>query len=113
GSPQTPALGAAIAAAVTAGTFATFEAAQDRMTSFKAQAYHPDPQRQGVYDELYAIYRELHDVFGPPSVEESRELGRTGGRPLPNLSTLMKRLLALRDRVVSGQVSVGAEMAGA
>src|SRR5262249_18811415 len=91
GSPQTPALGAAISAAVTGGTFATFEAAQDGMPSFKPQAYPPDRQRHHVYDELYALYRELHDVFGPPTLEASRELRRTSGRQMPNLSTLMKR----------------------
>src|SRR5213079_1269526 len=72
GSSQTPALGAAIAAAVAAGAAAggydRFEKAQDRMTSLKSEAFLPDPARHRIYDELYAMYRELHDGFGPPSL---------------------------------------------
>jgi L-ribulokinase len=104
GSPQTPALGAAISAAVTAGAAAggydRFETAQDRMTSVKPHAFVPDPVRHAVYDELYRLYRELHDTFGGVR-------GRAA-----DLGTLMKRLLALRDRAVAS-VSADAEMAGA
>jgi L-ribulokinase len=93
GSPQTPALGAAISAAVAAGAdgggYATFEQAQARMTALKPQVFTPDAQARSVYDELYALYRELHDVFG-------------GVTPAPgDLATIMKRLLALRERVVA------------
>lgn len=103
GSPQTPALGAAIASAVAAGAAAGgydgFDAAQARMTSLKPQAFVPDAGRHARYDELYAIYRELHDAFG----------GVAGARA--ELGTLMKRLLALRDRAHA--LPRGAEMAGA
>ncbi|MEJ2206633.1 MAG: ribulokinase [Gemmatimonadota bacterium] len=92
GSTQTPALGAAIAAAVTAGAAAggydTFESAQAAMTSLSEERFDPDPAAHAVYDELYAMYGELHDVFG----------GVAGARA--DLPTLMKRLLALRERVV-------------
>ena len=92
GSPQTPALGGAIAAAVAAGAAAggydSFEVAQQRMTSLKEHKFTPQPAAQAVYDELYAMYRELHDVFG----------GVRGARA--DLATLMKRLLALRERVM-------------
>jgi L-ribulokinase len=105
GSPQTPALGAAIAAAVTAGAAAggydRFEDAQDRMTSLKPEAFLSDPARRRIYDDLYAMYRELHDGFG----------GVAGARA--DFGTLMKRLLALRDRVTTGAVTVDREMAGA
>jgi L-ribulokinase len=91
GSPQTPALGAAIAAAVTAGASAggydDWTAAQDQMTTLKEKRFTPDAGAQRVYDELYAMYRELHDTFG----------GVEGARA--DLATLMKRLLALKDRV--------------
>ena len=101
GSSQTPALGAAMSAAVAAGAAAGgydgFEAAQARMASLEPRAYVPDPGRKAVYGELYAIYRELHDTFG----------GVAGARA--DLGTLMKRLLSLRDRVATS----GAEMAGA
>jgi L-ribulokinase len=86
GSPQTPALGSAISAAVAAGTYSSFEAAQARMTSLKEKAFHPDPAAHAVYDELYRMYRELHDTFGNVS-------GAAG-----ELGTLMKRLLAVRER---------------
>lgn len=78
GSPQTPALGAAIAAAVTAGVYDSFESAQERMTSLKPQRFTPDPKAHQVYDEMYVIYRELHDEFGA--------------------SPMMKRLLAISER---------------
>jgi L-ribulokinase len=90
GSPQTPALGASIAAAVTAGAAAggydSFEAAQKKMTSLKERKYTPGAVAQKIYDQLYAIYRELHDSLG----------GAAGARA--ELGTLMKRLLAIRER---------------
>ena len=91
GSPQTPALGAAISAAVAAGRAAggydSFEAAQGAMTFIKDKKFLPDPAAHHTYDELYGIYRELHDAFG----------GVAGSRA--DLPSLMKRLLALRSRV--------------
>jgi hypothetical protein len=68
GSPQTPALGAAVSAAVAAGAeaggYASFAAAQEAMTSIGQRQFTPDPDARLVYDELYAIYHELHDAFG-------------------------------------------------
>jgi L-ribulokinase len=87
GSPQTPALGAALSAAVAAGVHAGFEAAQDVMVTAGERVFAPDPAARTVYDELYGIYRELHDTFG----------GVAGTHA--DLGTLMKRLLALRARV--------------
>jgi L-ribulokinase len=46
----------------------------------------PDPGARTTYDELYGIYRELHDVFGGVA------------RPAADLGTAMKRLLAIRER---------------
>jgi len=92
GSPQTPALGAAVSAAVTAGSAAggydSWTAAQDRMTTIKSQRFEPRPDAKVVYDELYGIYRELHDAFG----------GVSGARP--ELPSLMKRLLAIKEKTV-------------
>jgi L-ribulokinase len=92
GSPQTPALGAAISAAVAAGGaaggFATFEAAQERMTMLAPVAFQPDAAATAVYEELYGLYTELHDGFG----------GVRGANP--DIPTLMKRLLAIRERAV-------------
>jgi L-ribulokinase len=71
------------------------------MTSLKPEAFLSDPARRRIYDDLYAMYRELHDGFG----------GVAGARA--DFGTLMKRLLALRDRVTTGAVTVDREMAGA
>jgi L-ribulokinase len=99
GSPQTPALGAAIAAAVAAGAGAggydRFEDAQARMTALGRRAFAPDREAHQVYQRLYAMYRELHDAFG-----------NVAGAPT-DLGTLMKRLLALRDATAARQETVG------
>ena len=91
GSPQTPALGAAVSAAVTAGKAAggydDWTEAQDRMTALRARRFAPDAQAHAMYDNLYAIYRELHDGFG----------GVPGARA--DYATLMRRLLDIRERV--------------
>jgi L-ribulokinase len=67
-SAQTCALGAAIAAAVVAGSkvggYDTFTAAQKAMTGLKAKVYKPDPAAYAVYAKLYTLYRQLHDCFG-------------------------------------------------
>jgi len=90
GSPQTPALGSALSAAVTAGAAAggydSWEDAQIRMTTVKEQRFEPRADARATYDELYRIYRELHDAFG----------GVAGARP--DLGSLMKRLLAIKEK---------------
>jgi L-ribulokinase len=92
-SPQTPALGAAIAAAVAAGSAAggynQFEEAQAGMAAGAARTFAPDPSARRVYDELYRLYRELHDVFGGVAVAA------------PPLGSFMKRLLGIRDRAAA------------
>jgi len=95
GSDQAPALGAAISAAVVAGSaeggYDSFADAQARMTSLKDERFEPRPEAHAVYDELYGMYRELHDTFGGVGGDGAAELG-----------TLMKRLLTLRERVTEG-----------
>ena len=85
GSSQTPALGAAIAAAVAAGKkvggYDGFEAAQARMTSPGTRVFAPNPEAHAIYDDLYLLYRQLHDTFGADA--------------------LMKQLLAIRERTGS------------
>ena len=73
-------------AGAAAGGYDSWREAQDRMTTLKAKRFEPSPAARAVYDELYAIYRELHDTFG----------GVTGARA--DLGTLMKRLLAVKAR---------------
>ena len=90
GSPQTPALGSAVSAAVTAGAAAggydDWTDAQARMTTLKEKRFLPDPAGRAVYDELYGIYRELHDAFGGVA-SRSADLG-----------SVMKRLLSVKER---------------
>ena len=104
GSPQTPALGAAVSAAVTAGGasggYDSWSEAQDRMTSLKQKRFEPRPGARKVYDELYAIYRQLHDAFGLParaSAEAGGAAGATG-----DLATVMKRLLDIKAAATDG-----------
>src|SRR5262249_35625882 len=100
GSPQTPALGASVSAAVTAGGAAggydDWAAAQDAMTTLKEKRFEPRPAAQVVYDELYGIYRELHDAFGLPAGASAK----AGARP--DLGSLMKRLLSVKERATVG-----------
>ncbi len=88
-SAQTCALGAAIAAAVVAGSKAggydTFTAAQKAMTGLKAKVYSPNPAAHEVYKKLYTLYRQLHDCFGTTTWHG-------------DCHNVMKELLALRGK---------------
>ena len=89
-SAQTCALGAAIAGAVVAGPeaggYASFEEAQKNMTGLKSRVYTPDPAAHAVYEQLYELYRTLHDAFGTRQWQG-------------NLAHVMKSLLDIRNRV--------------
>ncbi|WP_199036934.1 ribulokinase [Glycomyces salinus] len=63
-SDQGPALGSAIHAAVAAGSYPDIEAAAEAMGKVERHAYEPDQARADAYDELYAVYAEIHDHFG-------------------------------------------------
>jgi L-ribulokinase len=88
-SPQTCALGAAIAGAVVAGAaaggYSNYPDAQKAMTGLKSRVFKPNPAAHAVYEELYALYRKLHDAFGTRQA--------TG-----NLYDVMKRLIEIRNR---------------
>ena len=94
GSPQTPALGAAVAAAVTAGVeqggYSSWTDAQVRMTALKEKRFEPRPAARSVYDRLYGIYRELQEAFG--GVPNAKG----------DLGTLMKRLLDIKQAAGHG-----------
>ncbi|MGG1572203.1 ribulokinase [Fictibacillus sp. NRS-1165] len=67
-SRQTTALGAAMYAAVAAGSEAggydsIFEAAE-HMASVKEETFKPIPENVRLYEEMYRYYLELHDFFG-------------------------------------------------
>ena len=88
-SRQTCALGSAIAGAVAAGReaggFATFAEAQAAMCGIKHKTFKPHPGNRNVYQELYRLYRQLHDAFGTKEWAGS-------------LYNVMKDLLEIRDR---------------
>jgi L-ribulokinase len=56
------------------------------MSSLKEKRFRPDADARAVYDELYTLYRELHDTFG----------GVEGAKA--DLVSFMKRLLVIRER---------------
>ena len=89
-STQTCALGAAMAGAVVAGSAAgghdDFAAATAAMTGVLEQTFQPDRSSVAVYDRLYKLYRQLHDLFGTKEYSE-------------NQFALMKELLIVRDEV--------------
>ena len=64
GSAQTPALGAAIFAALAAGAYPNMDAAAEAMGKLKDEVVTPIPENQAVYDALYADYKTLYDYFG-------------------------------------------------
>lgn len=84
-SSQACALGAAVSAAIQGGVYRDFPAAQAAMTSLKDKVYQPVPENQAVYNELYAMYRSLHDAFG-------------GLSPGADLSRVMKQLIEIKSR---------------
>ena len=55
------------------------------MTSLKDIAYTPNPENQKTYNDLYRLYRAMHDAFG-------------GVNTSPDLSRLMKDLIAIKQR---------------
>lgn len=69
-SPQTCALGSAVAAAVVAGSsccgYDDFASAQAAMTGVKGVVYKPIPENREVYTKLYKLYRQIHNGFGVP-----------------------------------------------
>lgn len=92
-SSQTCALGAAIAGAVVAGKeaggYGSFPEAQAAMCGIKKKIFKPNPENHHIYQELYLLYRQLHDAFG------TREWRGT-------MYNVMKDLLAIRDRQLKG-----------
>lgn len=63
-SPQTCAVGAAMCGAVAAGDYASLTDAQAAMSAYKKKVYEPIPAHVKVYNELFALYKKLHDGFG-------------------------------------------------
>jgi L-ribulokinase len=55
------------------------------MTSVQGKVFAPQAKSVEVYEQLYRIYRRLHDAFGVPHHTE-------------DLTDVMKSLLDLRDK---------------
>ncbi len=84
GSSQACALGSAVSAAVLAGAHKDFPTAQKKMTSLKKVAYKPIAANRKIYNQLYALYRQLHDSLG-------------GRNPSADLGNVMKDLLTIKE----------------
>jgi L-ribulokinase len=84
-SRQTPAVGAAMFAAVAAGAEAggydSIVEAAKKMARVREESFKPIPENAAIYDRLYKEYTLLHDYFG------------RGG------NDVMKRLKALKEEV--------------
>ena len=88
-SAQTCALGSAIAGAVVAGKavggFENFAAAQAKMCGVKKKTFKPIPANHQTYQQLYKLYKQLHDAFGTVNWNG-------------NLANVMKELLSIKDK---------------
>jgi len=77
-SRQTPALGSAMFGAVAAGAelggFDSIADASRQMARLSQERYVPNPANRGAYDQLYAEYRRLHDLFGRGRDEAMKRL---------------------------------------
>ena len=93
-SAQTPALGAAMFGAVAAGPdnggYAAVREAQAAMGGLKERQFDPIPENVKIYEKLFRMYKELHDIFGTRDYTA-------------NLYHIMKDLLDLRDAVREGR----------
>ena len=90
-SKKVTSLGSAIFAFLAAGTFKTIEEAQQQICPSHV-VYHPQKEAQGIYDELYSLYRRLYFEFG----------GAAGGS---NLGDVLPALI----RIATSQASRVAE----
>ena len=73
-SREVPARGAALFGAVAAGAFAEIGAAVQRTRPATARTFTPDPGAGAVYDRVYRIFAELHDLLGRERPELLHEL---------------------------------------
>jgi L-ribulokinase len=87
GSSEIPARGAALFGAVAAGPkaggFPDIMAAIDALAPGTGAVYEPDRAAVAVYDELYQLYRQLHDTLGRDQVELLHSLKRIREREAP------------------------------
>jgi L-ribulokinase len=84
-SAQTCALGSAVAAAVVGGAHKDYAKAQKAMCGLKKTTFKPNKAANKVYQQLYALYKQVHDSFGTSDGQE-------------NLSNVMKDLLNIKEK---------------
>lgn len=79
-SKQTPALGAAMFAAVAAGEaqggYDSIIDAAEKMARVKEETFKPIPEHVEVYEQLYQEYSKLHDYFGRSENDVMKRLKR-------------------------------------
>jgi L-ribulokinase len=73
-----PARGAALFGAVAAGHFDDIGSAVEAMRPEAAHSYQPDAKAKAVYDEVYAIYRDLYERLGRSQAELLHGLKQIG-----------------------------------
>ncbi len=85
---QNSAVGAAIFGAISAGKekggFGSVREAQEKICKFRDIVYKPIPENSKIYDELFNLYKILHDSFGTKSYSG-------------NLYYVMKKLLQIKN----------------
>ncbi len=90
-SAQSCALGACIAGAVVAGKKSgghdNFANAQAAMCGIKDVTYKPIAENAQVYQQLYALYKQLHDAFGTQEFSGK-------------MANVMKELLKIKDKFI-------------
>jgi L-ribulokinase len=88
-SAQSCALGACIAGAVVAGKKSgghdNFADAQAAMCGIKNVTYKPIAENAGIYQQLYILYKQLHDAFGTQDFSGK-------------MANVMKELLSIKDK---------------
>lgn len=85
-SAQTCALGAAMCGAVAGGAHPSLPAAQRAMGGLKKEVCRPKAAHVKIYDQLYVLYKKLHDGFGTRNYTA-------------NYADVMKELLRIRAAV--------------
>lgn len=99
-SDQACALGAAVMASVVAGIHPSAIAAQRAMTGLKPTSYSPNPAARATYDQLFTLYRTMHDAMGNVpnlSTPISTPTLKTSTTPTtPNIGDVMKELLRIQ-----------------
>lgn len=89
-SRKVTSLGSAIFAFLAAGTFKTVEEAQQKVCP-PHTFYHPQPETEKTYDQLYALYRRLYFDLGRP------DAGAAFGDVLPRLIRIAKQATAVHE----------------